>query len=311
MQYWNRHVCVGCGSAYRYQLPPPRTGGTVKQPAVPLRPCPTCGLYQPDMIASRRIRFHLMFGFFALLVTGVVAILGVSEDFAERGLMCAAAVAGAVALLGHLIVVLWNPNRNPEANRARAKKLLKSGTMELLRGRTPEREADSLPRWGIGPIHGLALAGMALGVVVFLAAELVRLACGWPLNPEWYPGVVGPGDKSRFYFPERFHSVKGLWKGEAGAEVLNAPELGLARSELETTTKHDTWAGTIWTKSEEKNRINSPWVGVQMPDFPQLVGKKLHCGSIWLQTTLRGTGTITKTKSRASRGPRRCNWPRM
>jgi hypothetical protein len=270
-------VCIGCGNAYRYRLSPPKAGQGQAKPDVKLRPCPTCGLYQPDMIGSRRMRFHLGFGLLGAIAAGVVAGLGVSDAEPERVMMWIAAGIAAATFLCQLAVTLWNPNRNPSANRSRAKRWLESGSLEGERVPPTNRGDAGLPRWGFGLPQGLALAGIAFGIVLFVSAELIRLAFGWPLNEGWYPGVVGPGDESRLYFAERISPVKGLWNGQAGAELLNTPEVGLADARLDTTTQQDTWQGNIWMSNKnDKTRLLYPWVAIRIPDSPQLAGAQLR-----------------------------------
>jgi hypothetical protein len=228
------------------------------------------------MVGNRRLGLHLAGGALGLVITGALAVLGTDLTLSDRQAMWGSAGVGTAVLLAQLIISLWNPNRNLEANQRRAKQLLTSGNMERLRGETPEKAARHLPRWGFGPVHGLALAGMAFANVLFIAAELVRLACGWPMNPDWTPGVIGPGDESRLYFSERLSSVKGLWDGQPSAWALNAHELGLDGAALPAQTHHDSWAGTIYVKENESSKTVRPWAEVRFPDSPRVAGKQLQ-----------------------------------
>jgi hypothetical protein len=228
------------------------------------------------MIGGRRMGGHL--GIAALGLAGTLAFVGFGADhsLADRVSMWGAVGVCTLMIVGHSLLLLWNPNRNLISNRNRCKKLVLSNTMQVLREETPDRAAGHLPRWGFGPAHGLALVGMAFANLLFVAAELVRAACGWPMNPEWIPGVIGPGDESRLYFAERFYSVKGYWSGEPSATALNARELGLGEAALPADTKRDSWPRTIYVDNGEGSKAETPWVEVRIPDSPALGGKQLQ-----------------------------------
>src|SRR5436853_504400 len=71
---WKEHTCAACGGVYRYLFKRKKSGqgrspdaaraaaqaAVVKALAheVDLQPCPGCGLYQPDMIGTRKARRH-------------------------------------------------------------------------------------------------------------------------------------------------------------------------------------------------------------------------------------------------------------
>ena len=74
-------------------------------------PCPGCGTYQPDMIASRKKRWH-WYLFVAAAVTLPVLLVLLASEAVEPNQVCwlLAGVSGAL-LLGHAAVDLRNPNR--------------------------------------------------------------------------------------------------------------------------------------------------------------------------------------------------------
>jgi hypothetical protein len=280
IQHWMEHTCVGCGGAYRYTTR--RTHLPQRRPKrwVRMRPCPTCGLYQPDMVAAVRARNHLLIGFGAAAVAGVLGLIGWAAHAPgspEWGTTLWAGVVAVLALPAQLAVLFWNPNRNPRANREKANRLRQSGHLERLRRETPDLAKEEPPRPRLGWLHGFALGGLALGILPFVTPELVRLALGWPLNRDWYPAVVGPGDVSRVFYAESIQSVQGLWNGRAEAEVLNAPEVGLAQGRLEAATRRDTWGNVIhFDENQAKVGYSRPWAEVWIPDAPQLGGKELR-----------------------------------
>jgi hypothetical protein len=276
IQHWMEYDCVGCGGAYRYTTR--RTHIRQRRPKrwVRMRPCPSCGLYQPDMVAALRVRNHLLVGLGAAAVTGFLGVVGWSAGAPEWGTTLGAAGVAVLALLAQVASLCWNPNRNPQANLAKARRLRQAGELERLRRETPDLAKHELPRPRLGWLHGFALGGLALGILPFVTPELVRLAFGWPLNRDWYPAVVGPGDESRIYFDQTIYSLKGLWTGRAAAEVVNAREVGLDRERLEATTREADWGDVIHFEEKHRGGVQRPWVDVRIPDSPQLGGKELR-----------------------------------
>src|SRR5205814_9749985 len=81
---WKHHKCVGCGGSYAYEFVRKiaGTGGTAEKASAAakanaekalardtdLHPCPTCGLYQPDMIGQRRAKRSWIIFWCALVV---------------------------------------------------------------------------------------------------------------------------------------------------------------------------------------------------------------------------------------------------
>src|SRR4051812_14847174 len=102
LNLWKEHICFACGCRYRPLFMPSkkRAGASPDKAAanaekavvkalsheVDHQPCPGCGLYQPDMVAARRVPWHWIisasgFGVAVLLwiLTGTdVLSLGVS-----------------------------------------------------------------------------------------------------------------------------------------------------------------------------------------------------------------------------------------
>ena len=282
-QYWKRHICVGCGSAYRYPFGGPRKTSPRGGNTPDMRPCPTCGLYQPDMIGTRRMMLHGLIGILGALGGGAVVVLGITKEFSDRQVIAAAAGIGAVVFLAQLGVVLWDPNRNQERNQQCARTLLKSDDLQLLHGENPAKAATKLPNWGASRSHIVALIGLLLAGLFFVSGELVRHVLGWPINPECRPGVLGPGDESRFFF-ESHKSVDRKWYGQVTVEVANASELGLADTRVSATTKQDSWGHIIYVKSDSEDAFFRPWVDVHIPESAKLAGKKIELNVKLLMT---------------------------
>jgi hypothetical protein len=189
IQYWMEHVCVGCGGVYHYTLRRLRR----PRPRVRMRPRPICGLYQPDMVASKQVLYHLVLGVRAAGLAGLVGIGGVLELDPGWIATGGATVIPVLTLLAQGVLLLWDPNRNLKANRQKAKRLVEANLLEQLRGGTTELVKGKLPRPCFGAILAFALIGLLFAILPFATAKVVRLAFGWPLNRCCYPPSWGRG----------------------------------------------------------------------------------------------------------------------
>src|SRR5438270_7840101 len=88
---WKEHVCVGCGSTFRYLIKREQTAqgpsaGAAEDAArraaadwidkdVEIEPCPACGMYQPDMVAAGIATGHGCLSAFLALLLFVLAVL--------------------------------------------------------------------------------------------------------------------------------------------------------------------------------------------------------------------------------------------
>ena len=150
---WKAHTCLGCGCRYAYRMI--RTlayGGSTPERAtekaqaagdramardVDRQPCPTCGLYQPDMVAGRRRSSHRWTLLAALLAVGLTAGLYLGDVIqADRALEAAMLQAAAIAALGFLLD-LHNPNRDLVANRRLAEQEVAAQRVRVLQPGTP------------------------------------------------------------------------------------------------------------------------------------------------------------------------------
>src|SRR5262245_37629212 len=73
---WKEHTCYGCGAVYTYQLEcnvsangpdvPSANQNAFNSVNAPLArhvkdyACPTCGLFQPDMVSQQRYKWHII-----------------------------------------------------------------------------------------------------------------------------------------------------------------------------------------------------------------------------------------------------------
>src|SRR6516162_8262270 len=270
---WKEHECSSCGTVYRYKFRRKKKGqGQTEDQAaagatqaaikalenqVEIRPCPSCGLVQPDMVGSWRARGHLIV---LLIVLGGFALLfalGMGDAVPKNLTLWLAMVWAGMALLAHLFVALRPFNSNLQANCERARDDMENGTVQIARAGTDyAEETAGLFRQGGGLLLFLL---MFIGIAVMPSAELIRRALDWPWNSSWHPAVAGPLDRTWTWIPRTINTVKGLWYGNASATVLNDKELGLQNNMVQAETSTATWGNTISVKSGEKHQTTSLW----------------------------------------------------
>lgn len=285
---WKHHKCVGCDGNYAYEFlrKVTGTGNTEAKAAATasknaqraierdtdLHPCPTCGLFQPDMIGQRRAQKAWLVFWFALIAFGVSLILGGTDVVQFNTLTWVmTAIAGCSAAVLWK-ANLWNPNSNVSANVERASANVASGKI-LHQPGDASREIKHLAAAPKSGFQMLPLV-LALGAIGATAApEILRSSRGWPVNAEAYPPVVGPGDATRIYMTEKIESIKGYWRGKADAQIRE----GTRSLPATTKTNQNDWGMTIHAKSSEKSSNSTPWVGVTVPADATLGGKPVSC----------------------------------
>jgi hypothetical protein len=283
------HTCVCCGATYSYELvrDVKGQGGTAEKAQknaevnvkralerdVDQVPCPTCGLYQPDMVADRRLTWFSAVFWIALIAFVAILILRLTYVFREDTAVWAAAGACAVAALALLKADSWNPNKVPEMNREVVTGRVATGKVRYQGGRlVPGSQATCWPQRGA--LHKLALVVVLLAVGLAAAPELLRLSRGWPVNEASYPPVVGAGDTARIYMNGKIHSIKSYWRGRPSAVVRAEGEN--ARTLAATARTNDNrWGSTISAKSSEKDSTSTPWVEVTLPADADTLGKQV------------------------------------
>src|SRR5262249_29537012 len=185
----------------------------------------------------------------------------------------AAGVACAI-VAGQGLLVLFDPDADPEANRRRAYEQIEKGAMRILSEAKepvqPVSRPSFLERWQT-PLLGL-VATLAL-----VSSQLLRLSYDWPVNDGWYPKIVGPGDAITLQFSRRVQgTIEGLWTGTATARVANAAEVGMANPRLEAGTRQEDWGDRIRAPRHSKTVDSRPWVTVFIPNEAELSGKTLR-----------------------------------
>jgi hypothetical protein len=299
---WKAHTCVGCGCQYAYLMcrklayggsTPERATEKVQAAAertmahdIDRQPCPTCGLFQPDMIACRRRSLHWWLLLAALLAVGLITGLYLGDVMqAGRALLAGMAQVSGIALLGFL-VDLHNPNRDLEANRRMAEQEVAAQRVRVLRPGMPLAPGIEPP--AMRPHGLLASAAAVLALLALALPELVRQQSAWPLNANWHPPVAGPGDEIYLYLPDSIASVKGYWTGtskvtaqvasrpKAGDQVIPEPPPG--EFAIESSTRYADWGLSIDNvKPSERSTRQPLWVRLKLPSGGEYAGKILVC----------------------------------
>jgi hypothetical protein len=290
LKVWKQHQCTSCAALFRYPMQRAANAQAQTQEAASQaaetqlanaiqtgfdpHPCPTCGLYQPEMDAMLR---RAPFGcFFALLHLGLIMLVGLAlGDVVPRDTAAWVAPALAVpALLCHFRAATMRPNADLERNRLKAQDELNEGKLQLDQAGTNPSLA---PPPDVEPMRNrqkAVLAILAVALIAFPVCEFVRLARAWPLNERWIPPVVGAGDESTIYASSSISSIKGYWSAQGSVEVLNASELG-GHAALKLASQQQSWGNTISAKSSEKSSSHTPWALVTFPDDASLEGKTM------------------------------------
>ena len=288
---WKEHTCICCGGVYTYPFLRKVSGrgntadrasqnarvvaARVMEREVDMQPCPTCGVYQPDMVGQRRAGQHRRVVWIALIAFLVIVILAATDAIQTNAAIWVAVFGCAVAAVVHWRIDTADPNRDTAANLQVAAQRVASGVITHQPGQRLLRGEDLMPS---ATTFGSTLArGMLLfAVLLATAPELFRITRHWPLNPDCYSPVVGPGDQPRIYMTEQITSIKGYWRGSPKAVVYDAASAGKKFAVI-ATTEHNDWGSSISAKSSEKNSKKTPWVRVALPDDPDLAGKSLMC----------------------------------
>lgn len=285
LRCWKQHSCAGCGSLYRYRLSR-KIAGTglspeaaqqalrrmieiVAKQAVDQRACPYCGLFQPEMLRSQRGTIYACMT--ALMVLAPLAAFYARELLSGSQTAWLLSGCAAVALVGNLLALANNPNRNPQATLKDAQKQREAGELVLDKpgllasaGFVPVAEPGSPKRW-------LAMGLLLLSVLGAAAPELLRTVRHWEFDPSLTPPLVGAGESFRYTLPQKIDSVAGYWGGSVTCTWVNAEELGV-REPCKASVPRGTWGASITSLGTASHRV-SPWVDIILPKEPALEGK--------------------------------------
>ena len=292
------HTCAGCGAVYSYPLVCTIAGSSTNseqaarkqaeanaaaaiKKKIELHPCPTCGLYQPDMVAKQRKVRHLTI----LIVGSIVAmitLLGASADFAiELSFTALQAntativmvLITAAAFASYLLVEFTNPNADPSSNARLSAAAVSRGAIRHVPGRTGPPLADLIhpPK---STAHRLALPIVLLGVALIGSSAVIRSMNHWPLNPDCVPSVVGAGDNVRIYMRESVDTVSAFWRGEPKVTFTTEKNSSPISANASAPGRGKNWEGNgvIFMGTTE---AIVPCVDILVPQ--SLTGKTANC----------------------------------
>jgi hypothetical protein len=315
VQGWKGYTCANCGAQFEILMARTKTvrgtskeaaqrravvvaSGEIKYENDP-RPCPTCGLYQPDMVARPRFRRHcvvfiamtlfLIFVGTPLILVSPVVYWGYFMSPTTPWVILAVLLAGVLA---HLRIDTHNPNQHAQSNRDSAQVHLDSGSVVVIKAGDELRAYEPQVHAAWRPAGHFILYAVMLTVPLFIpAGEIMRLLNGWSVNRATHPLIVAPGDSVDVLMPDTITCVEGYWRGSGRAEVLNAPDLGIP-SELPMTSRSAKWNDQVQVKRREKSVDHRPFGTVEIPDDPRLAGQQLQLKMdlevVYLQETADG-----------------------
>ncbi len=288
---WKEHTCICCGAVYAYEFVRSIKGSASNaekasvnaraavQKALAtdtdLHPCPTCGMYQPDMIGQRRAAKHWVAFWLSLVALGIILIVRAAYGMQTNTATWSATIIAGVMALWIFKIDTTNPNGNPAANLQLAAGRVSAGQIRHQAGR-PMPGAQDAAQPGRSMVGTMALLMAFTAVALAASPELLRIVRGWPLNADCYPPVVGPGDDTRIYMNQKINSVKGYWRGKPEVAIYEAGTPTHRINALAESNQND-WGSTISAKSSEKNTSSTPWVRVTLPEEPTLAGKTVSC----------------------------------
>jgi uncharacterized integral membrane protein len=261
------HTCAGCGALYSYPLvrkirvesttsqqaaqeQANANAATTTQKEIELHPCPTCGLYQPDMVAKQRKAWHLtilIVGSIVAMIILLVANAGFAEALSFTALQANTATIvmvfiTAAEFIGYMLVEFTNPNADPSANARLSAAAVAGGAIRHVPGRISQPPADLIhpPK---STAHRLALPMVLLGVALIGSSAVIRSMNHWPLNPDCVPSVVGAGDNVRIYMKESVVSFNADWRGEPKVTFTTEKNSSPINANASAPGRGGTWEG--------------------------------------------------------------------
>ncbi len=288
---WKSHACAQCGCRYAYfMIRKVGHGGASQEQAtekaqaagnwqlaseVEWQPCPTCGLYQPDMIARRRRRWHLRSApliFLAFFILGGLFLADVIQ--ARQALAFAIAGISIAGIVGFFIDGR-SPNFDRGANCGLAEKEIVAERLRTIEPGDPQLASQRSRRMKRPSLLAWLFIGLALVAVAF--PELARRQSGWAYNTAWHPSVVGPGEISYVYLPDSVASIKGLWRGRVEVTVRDVGDPASLPIRVASATRQATWPASGKLESSDVIATQRLWVRLKLPANVSLTGKTLVC----------------------------------
>jgi hypothetical protein len=286
-QCWKAHTCHACGGVYAYKLTrkvagkagdalaatrtAKRAAATAISREVDVHPCPTCGTVQPDMIGQELARQAGWTCVGIVVLFGALSVATGAHVFPAHRVSWMFVVFYAAAALYFLWTQVRHPNADLAKNLVVARARVSKGR---IRAHTPGRSAHraaALARpgsWVAQAICCLLLAAPVLAA----SPEIIRSLHGWPLNEDWYPAIVGPGDRPIVRMRHSISSIKGYWRGRPEATMLI--DGGGPAQNVGASTAGGAWGSTISAQSTETSGSATPKVTVDIPLDVSLAGQR-------------------------------------
>jgi hypothetical protein len=289
---WKQHTCYSCSCLYRYKLAreakasagmPDVARSKAEQQLsnklahdIDVRPCPHCGLVQPDMATQGKIGWYIP----VLVLSGLLLVIFTLAASSPSGLPIESAapltagIAGIAGLI-YACVALGDPNADRAGNKKRAEADVFSGQVQVDRPGTDMGQAPA-PAGVVWWLHGPALIGVLGAAAAFLAPLWATEHAEVQTNVDVNPSVVGPGEQGQVFFQNpNFESVKGAWRGSPTVQVLNAAELGVPET-LPATSQDDKWPTTVGKVRDLTSTPSRLHAAFTLPGNAELVGKTIR-----------------------------------
>lgn len=231
LNVWRKHGCAVCGAEFSYLddseavgsgiLPwtarwhARRAAARAAREGSQKRPCPECGIVQPEMKAHAAREGHRRARFWTAFAVLIGAALTLSDAGGPR-----VASAWAFGALLFAAAVHWVVARRAEGPTVAGEASIDEPP-KIAAGPTRDATAAALPRASKAPL-----------ALLVAAACLVPLPDGYcvlnrlPMNDGFSPPVAGPRDEARFEFTEKVVGDAPGWSGEPFVLLLNPDEVG-------------------------------------------------------------------------------------
>lgn len=317
IECWKKHTCTGCAGEYRYRFVRKLTAqGTSESKAldalnkkiesavgheVDIRPCPSCGRVQPDMIGQQKAAAHSTVAVLGTLLIIAPIVLGATYVLGGNlPAIIVAAILGIMALL-QILVALENHNSNPERNLDKAQSFIDDGSMQQVKAGDPAQLEPPTKLIRGGQVIGLPLAVFA--IVVALLPLGYQTTSGFAFNADTKPDVISPGTEVKLYLPNEIDCAKSYWRsvsvpkianmpkipgldlnqidfdlpyGPPIVKIANAAELGIADAPLNASSNDATWSQSMRVKTKEKHTHPWIWLKTTIPNDAKLAGKTVE-----------------------------------
>jgi hypothetical protein len=227
-----QHACRGCGALFAYPLEcvvqaeasTKETAQTIAKDRLSARlrdqfalhPCPSCGIYQPEMVLKLRADRVGLVARFAAFTPAVLAVLVLLKKVDAEPVVWWAAGFATLALGFHVRAAMFRPNASRERNRALADREVSRGPLRLVQPGSTISVVQ--PGLTIDRRRALVLAACAITIGFLPSAAVLRSVHQWPLNDGWVPPVVGPGDTATLEMGD-IESISGLWAASGAAQL--------------------------------------------------------------------------------------------